>query len=430
MNINIAIDGPSGAGKSTISQKLAQRLGYIYIDTGAMYRAVGLYALNQGSDTKQADEVIPLLPAITVEITPTPDGQQVFLNGENVTDKIRTPEASIAASDVSAIPEVRAKLLSLQRETAAKNNVIMDGRDIGTQILPNAQVKIFLTADVTDRAQRRLEQLTLQGVNTTFDDVLKDMQYRDKQDSSREAAPLACAPDAFAVDTTGNTFEQSVEQIYFVITEKLENLQKIHNYKPHWFFKFAKGLLKGFFKLFFRYKVIGAENIPQDEVVIACANHNSLLDPPFLGVTLPDNIGVMAKEELFRIWGFGKLIRKLGAFPIRRGQHDIAAVRTALQVLKAGKSLIIFPEGGRFKSGTEVKGKNGAAMIAVRAKAKILPMGIIGTFKPFRKMWLNIGKPIDLSEFYGKKPETAEYDKITASLLRTIGELKGLKIEN
>lgn len=222
-NVAVAIDGPSGAGKSTISKRIAQDMGFIYVDTGALYRAVGLYIWKNKISFTDTGRIISLLPDIKVSLAYTEGGQRVFLNGEDVTNSIRTPEISMYASAVSAIPEVRGALFHLQRELAAHNNVIMDGRDIGTVVLPDATVKIFLTATAEDRAKRRYLELLQKGVATSFDEVLKDMKTRDQNDSSRDVAPLKPAEDALLVDTTGNTFEESVAKISQMIKEKLSN---------------------------------------------------------------------------------------------------------------------------------------------------------------------------------------------------------------
>ncbi len=221
-NINIAIDGPSGAGKSTISRAVAERLRFVYVDTGAMYRAVGLAVLNAGLDTKDAERIKAMLGEVKVNIKYDNGGQRVILNGTDVTDKIRTPEVSVAASDVSAIPAVRLKLVEFQRALAESENVIMDGRDIGTYVLPNAQIKIFLTASNEERARRRFDELFAKGVKTDLKSVREDMEYRDKNDSSREFAPLKPAEDSITVDTTGNTLEQSIECIYSLIIQKMQ----------------------------------------------------------------------------------------------------------------------------------------------------------------------------------------------------------------
>ena len=221
--MQIAIDGPSGAGKSTIAKTLAKKLNFIYIDTGAMYRSVGLFALRKGIDTQNEQEkVCEILDEINLAIRYEEGVQHIFLNGEDVSDKIRTPEVSIAASAVAVIPAVRLKLVELQRQLAAKSDVIMDGRDVGTYILPDAEIKIFLTATVEDRARRRFEELTQKGTEVTYEEVLEDMKWRDKNDSSREFAPLKAADDAVLVDTTGNTLEQSVTLMSEMICSKIE----------------------------------------------------------------------------------------------------------------------------------------------------------------------------------------------------------------
>lgn len=221
-HFSVAIDGPSGAGKSTLAKMCAAELGLIYVDTGAIYRTVGLAALRAGLDSKDAAGVEALLPSLDIKILHDKGGlQRMTLNGEDVTDKIRTPQVSIYASDVSAMPPVRAFLLDMQRRFAREQNVIMDGRDIGTVVLPGADIKIFLTASAEERAARRFAELTERGVATTFDEVLRDINYRDLNDSSRSSAPLRAAEDAETVDTTGNTLERSFHIICGMIRTKM-----------------------------------------------------------------------------------------------------------------------------------------------------------------------------------------------------------------
>ena len=219
--INVAIDGPAGAGKSTVARAAAQKLGYIYVDTGALYRAVGVYCLRKSIETTDAEGVGAILSEITVELKFIDGVQHVFLNGDDVSTEIRLPEASMAASNVSAIPSVRAFLFDLQRNIAAKNNCIMDGRDIGTVVLPNAQVKIFLTADDTERAMRRYKELQEKGSTVTYQEVLDDLRVRDYNDSHREIAPLKPAEDSVIVNTTNYTLEESINKIVETVEEKL-----------------------------------------------------------------------------------------------------------------------------------------------------------------------------------------------------------------
>ncbi len=216
-----AIDGPVGAGKSTIAKEAAKRLGFIYADTGALYRAVGLFCIEDGADLKKPEEIAKRIDRIKPEISLVDGTQYVFLNGADVSDKIRSPEVSMAASAVSAVPEVRAALLDMQREIAKKNNVIMDGRDIGTVVLPNARVKIFLTAKPEERARRRFKELIAKGKDVNYEEVLKDLEKRDYDDTHRKAAPLKKADDAVTADTTELDFEQSVELVCGIIKERL-----------------------------------------------------------------------------------------------------------------------------------------------------------------------------------------------------------------
>ncbi len=220
----IAIDGPAGAGKSSIAKAAAAKLKIVYIDTGAMYRAVGLAALRSGIEPSDAEAVASLLPQIDITISHDESGQRIFLCGDDVSEERRRPEVSVAASDAAAIGAVREKLLELQRGIAEKSDVIMDGRDIGTHVLPNADVKIFLTASVEERALRRYRELVEKGVDCDIEAVKRDIVYRDKNDSEREIAPLREAEDSVRVDTTGLDFEKSVQKVLDIIGGKMLHL--------------------------------------------------------------------------------------------------------------------------------------------------------------------------------------------------------------
>lgn len=222
MGINIAIDGPGGAGKSTVARAVAKQLGFIYVDTGAIYRAIGLKFVRTGKSFTN-ENIISVLPGTELSLTHIDGEQHIIIDGEDVSSLIRTQEISSAASKVSAVPEVRAFLLDLQRDIARKNNVIMDGRDVGTVILPNAEVKIFLTANVEVRARRRHRELMAKRLETpdTFERVLKEVAERDKADSERATAPLKPAEDAVLVDTSDMDFEQSVQTVINIIRRKV-----------------------------------------------------------------------------------------------------------------------------------------------------------------------------------------------------------------
>lgn len=222
MSIAIAIDGPAGAGKSSLSKEVAKELSFIYVDTGALYRTIGLAASRKGLKKEDKAEIISMLNDIDVKLSFNDEGTQiVLLNGEDVSSFIRTPEASMFASAVSAIPEVRAFLLDLQRNMAKSDNVIMDGRDIGTVVLPDAKIKIFLTSSPEKRAMRRHKENIEKGIDSTYEEVLKDVNQRDYQDSHREIAPLKPAEDSVLVDTSDYDFEGSKELLLKVIKERM-----------------------------------------------------------------------------------------------------------------------------------------------------------------------------------------------------------------
>lgn len=220
--INIAIDGPAGAGKSTLAKLLAKKFGYIYVDTGALYRSIALFAAKNSVEARDYLKVIQLLSQIHLDIRYIKGAQRVYLNDEDVSTAIRTPEISMAASAVSAIPEVRSFLLNLQKDIAARSDVVMDGRDIGTVVLPNADIKIFLTASPEDRAGRRYRELLQKKNAVNYDDVLADVLQRDKQDAERAIAPLKPAEDAIIVDTTGFELEQSLQKLILIVKERLK----------------------------------------------------------------------------------------------------------------------------------------------------------------------------------------------------------------
>ena len=218
---SVAIDGPSGAGKSTIARRVSEEFGFIYVDTGAIYRTVGLAAALRKLDPKDKAAVVAMLPEISIRLAYGEDGlQHMYLDGEDVTSRIRTPEISLYASGVSAHPEVRAYLMEMQRSLARENDVVMDGRDIGTVVLPDAGLKIFLTASPEARARRRCSELVAKGQDVKYEDVLRDLKLRDENDSTRAAAPLKAAEDALLLDTTEMNFEESCRAVAAMIRER------------------------------------------------------------------------------------------------------------------------------------------------------------------------------------------------------------------
>ena len=218
---SIAIDGPSGAGKSTLAKALAKELSFLYVDTGAIYRTVGLFAKQNGIDPSDEKELSARFSDVKINLVWKDGSQHVILNDEDVSDLIRTPEMSMYASAVSALPKVRAFLLDMQRNFSKENNVIMDGRDIGTVVLPDADVKLFLVANPENRAKRRYEELLAKGQNVTYEEVLSDMIKRDKNDSERQTAPCVAAPDAILFDNSALTLDETINKALEIIHGKL-----------------------------------------------------------------------------------------------------------------------------------------------------------------------------------------------------------------
>ncbi len=222
--INIAIDGPAGAGKSTVAKAISKELGIIYLDTGAMYRAVALKAIQSGIDTRDQEAVEAMVEDIDIRIEYRDSEQRIFLDGTDVTGSIRTPEVSVGASNVAVIPAVRKKMVELQRKIARENDVVMDGRDIGTYVLPDASYKFFLTASLDERAKRRFNEMRANGMaGVSLEEVRKDIEYRDRNDSSRSFAPLSKAPDALEIDTTGI----SPEEVVRIILDSIKNRKTV-----------------------------------------------------------------------------------------------------------------------------------------------------------------------------------------------------------
>lgn len=220
MRLNVAIDGPVGAGKSTVADAVAARLGILHLDTGAMYRALGLTALRRGIDTRDEQAIVDLCLALDVSVSHGADGQHTFVGGEDVTGLIRTPEVSMAASTVSRYAEVRRAMVRLQQKLAAETDMLLDGRDICTTVLPNATAKVYLTADAEERARRRFLEMQQKGMPDTFEEVLQAVKDRDHQDMNREVEPLRRAEDAVLVDSTNLTFEETVAKILDIVEEK------------------------------------------------------------------------------------------------------------------------------------------------------------------------------------------------------------------
>ncbi len=416
--IRIAIDGPGGAGKSSVAKAVAKKLGIIYVDTGALYRNIGLYVLSNGIDPKDNDNVISALDNINLELKFIDGKQIILLNGEDMGDKIRTPEVSMAASAVSAIPKVREFLLNMQRDTAKKNSVIMDGRDIGTVILPDAEVKIFLTASPEARAKRRYAELVARGnTEATYEQVYNEMVERDTNDSSRAVAPCVQAKDALLLDNSTLTEEETCEAVLKIIKKKSKNSNKLYS--------FLKPIVGPLFRFFMRIKVSGLENIPKDGGLVLCSNHIAAIDVIVIGAVCPRQLSFVAKKELFSIPILRGLIKALGAIKVDRGGGDVSAIKTSIKTAKAGKILSIFPQGHRYPGIDPAKTPihHGAGMIAYHSGCDVLPVciKIKGCKYGFlRKTEVVFGKVIKNEELGFSEGGTNEYKVATEKIFNEI----------
>ncbi len=439
--IRIAIDGPSGGGKSTLAKRISKETGIIYVDTGALYRTIGYFVRGKGIAREDKDGIISCLPDISIELCFRDGHQTVLLNGEDLGDKIREPEISMYASAVSAVPEVREFLLETQRRIARENSVVMDGRDIGTVILPDADVKIFLSASNEERARRRCEELRAKGIEASYEEVLADMNERDANDKNREVAPAVAAPDAVHLDNSGLTLDETFEAAMKIIKSKAKNkLPKkgksktlVHKRSMSGFYRFMWHIFHGFFKFIFNSKIHGAENEPDADygAVLVCSNHISATDPIAISLSLQRHQACfMAKKELFKIPLFSQLIRMLGAFPVDRKKSDVSAVRHTISILEDGGWAAMFPQGTRHPAENPRKTslKSGAGMVCAHTGADVLPVFIStknATHKLFRRKNIIIGKPIKFEEFGYEKGKAGEYSRISADIFDrvcTLGE--------
>ena len=390
----IAIDGPAGSGKSTIAREVAKRLGMRYLDTGAMYRTVALLALEAGLLPDRIPEAAALAAESDLRfVDRTDDLTRAFIGDREVTDDIRGREVSKAVSPVSADGAVRTLLTARQREEAAHGDGVLEGRDTGTVVFPNADVKVYLVASIEERARRRRAQLLAQGSDQSVEELVADIEARDAYDSGRALAPLCKAADAVEIDTTGMTIAEVIQAVCALVEAKQQPRGTGEESTPasggapaagqasmatarsaaaptparspaearvkygmkwplsrmvrgpldRWLYRFAYSFIPPVWRLLFRMKIHGAHNIPRTGAVLLVSNHRSNLDPFFVGVSFPRQIHFMAKAELWKVKPLGRLIDLLGTFPGNRGEADRHAGKRALDTLAAGAVVGMFP---------------------------------------------------------------------------------------
>ena len=424
--LRIAIDGPGGAGKSSLAKAVARELGIIYVDTGALYRTIGKYMLSKSISPKDEEAVIAALPELKIDLTFVDGKQVILLNGEDVGESIRLPEVSMAASAVSAIGKVREYLLDTQRSIAETNDVIMDGRDIGTVILPYAEVKIFLTASPEARAKRRYDELTAKGVNTTYEQVFNEMAERDKNDSTRAIAPCVPAEDAIYLDNSELTEEETLKAVLKIIAKEKKRRKK----RGSALYMTLRAIVAPVYRFFARVKVVGKENIPMEGGYVLCCNHIGVNDIFLLGTVYRRQPHFLSKKEWFSVPVFKHIFRWLGAIELDRGGRDVGALKNAITCAKSGKTVAIFPQGHRYP-GVNPKDtpiKSGGALIAYKAHCGIIPVCIKTKdvkFKFLRKIEVIFGKPLSYSELGFVNGGSGEYRDAMDKVFNNILELGG-----
>jgi CMP/dCMP kinase len=418
----ITIDGPAGAGKTTVARLLAERLGYELIPTGAMYRALALSILRTGVAAEDPAALARHLAPIEVRLR---DGR-VLLDGEDVTREIRTQAVADATSTLSMRREVRDKVTPLQRRAAEGGGVVLEGRDTGTVVCPQADVKFFVTASLESRARRRHAELAAQGISADLDVVRDEIKDRDRQDTTRALAPLVKAADAVEIDTSDLTIEQVVERMRAAIEARQATAPRSR------FYASMRVLAVGIMRAMFGLEATGTEHVPARGPVLLVSNHSSLLDPPLVGGASPRQLTFLAKAELFRVPGFGRLIHALNARPVRREGADAAALRMALRVLEQGGALLVFPEGTRGAEGELREAKPGAALLAVLSGAPVVPVLVRGSGRAWprgrrlprpAKVRVAFGPPLRFPRPTGGDRKD-HYDSVSRDMMAAIAQLQ------
>lgn len=424
MSFVVAIDGPAGTGKGTVTERLSKKLNLINIDTGATYRCVTLAMIKQNVKLEEIEKIKEILDKIQIELKNENGKQTVLLNGENVTEAIRGKEVTKQVSQVSSIKEVRLAMAGLQRKMADGKSVVMEGRDIGTYVFPSADVKIYLDADVEERAKRRYKQNQEKGIDMSYEEILENIKKRDENDKNKEIGALKIADDATVIDTTKMSINKVVKEIEKIIKKKQKEqklLKKIYSVRPEtkwkrFVRKVVKGFLAGLYHIVYRVKITGS--VPENGSYILCANHINYLDAAAVVLLNKRKVYFVAKEDLFRFKILNWLAHVFDIIPIKRNMQDMEAMKRCLKIVKSGDLLGIFPEGTRKGLAKNGKAKNGAAYMAIKTGTPIIPIGIHGTFKPFSKVYINYGEPIDLSSYKGIDKE--KQDEATKLIMDNI----------
>lgn len=421
----ITIDGPSGTGKSTVARGVAKKLGFTFFDTGAMYRSFAWLVLKERIDPSDEEKIITLLPQFQYEIRTMKDGgRHYFVQELDVTAEIRSQAISMASSQIAVYPLVREEMVKIQRQFGKAINAVFEGRDMGTVVFPDADLKIFLTARAEVRANRRYRELIhkFPDLSMPFEEILKEIEERDQTDSTRKVSPLKEAVDAFCLDTSDLSAEEVIEKIVRMCPKKRYSKMKFSYKIVYW-------MARLFFKCCFRLKIYGVEHFRLGSAIIA-ANHASFYDPPVLSISCPEEVHFLARGSLFDIPLLGFLIKTLNSHPLARGASDVIVFRKMIQLLEEGKKLILFPEGRRSETGRLLPLERGLSFLVQKTQCCVIPAYIQGTFKAwpkgqkfpklFGKMKVVFGSPIEWEEGMDKKGAQMNFTERLEKAMRTL----------
>ena len=428
MSFIVAIDGPSGTGKGTITKKIAKEMNLTNIDTGATYRCVALATIRSHIAIEEKEKIIDLVDTLSIDMKQEGKNIVVLLNGEDVSKEIRGKEVTSLVAQVSAIKEVRLKMVDLQRKMAEGKDVIMEGRDITTYVFPKADVKIYLDATAEERAKRRYKQNQEKGIEMSYEEVVENIQKRDKADKEREIGALTIAPDAVVIDTTNLSIRQVKQKVKAIIKKKQKEIKQRENAyreRPNtkwklWEQKVVKAIMGGLYRFFYRVEIRGQENVAQEGPLILCANHINYLDAAAIVIFTKRKVRFIAKEDLYRVKPLSWLGHIFDVIPVNRGTQDIESMKRCVKALKNGEVLGIFPEGTRKGIARGGKAKTGAAYMALRTGTKVVPVGIAGNFKLFTKVIVTYGNPMDYTEYVSKSPEKETLERVANEIMEQI----------
>ena len=429
MSLIIAIDGPSGSGKGELAQALAKKYNLLNIDSGAAYRMVTLAILEENIKLDEKEKIHDLLERIKLELKQENGINQFYLNGKNVSEEIRSKEVTKYVSQVSSIPEIREKMVELFRKIANDSDSVLDGRDIGTVVFPNADVKIYLDADFEERVKRRYKQNKAKKIDMSIEEIRQNMLFRDKNDKEKEIGALKQAEDSIYLDDTKLNKKQTLKQASKIIDEKIKKqaeekmiyTPRPDNKRKEIVRKRTNIVLTAFLKTRYKIEEINKDKIPETGAYILCANHINALDAFPIVVLNKRKIYCLSKYEIFKSRPLRWLAKLYDGIPVRRGNIDLEAMKRCINVLKNGELLAIFPEGTRNGLAKKEKVKSGAVYMAYKFGVPIIPIGIKGSFKPFTKVTYHYGDPIYLGK--DRNPSKEVLEKDTEKLMNIILEL-------